>query len=69
MKRFFAGILASCVLFISSCVVEPLPYIPRDYTPPQPEFVVICKSTVDNGVYIWKKDCIILVREQKKENK
>jgi len=61
LKKLISGIIASTVLFISSCAVGNQSTVVDDITDPQ--FVIICKTTVDNGAYIWKKDCIILVRQ------
>lgn len=62
MRKIIAA-LTFLVLFTSGCVVEPAIYRPSIYTSPEPLYIVICKPTPDNGLYIWKKECLVLKKQ------
>lgn len=50
-------------LLIGSCVIGPQTFNPVIYEPPKPKYIIICEPTPDNGLYIWRKECVVLVRQ------
>ena len=62
MKKIIA-MTVFLALFTNSCIIGPQTFHPTTYIQPKPRYLVICKPTPDNGVYIWKKDCLVFNKE------